>query len=77
MKTTNDKKNLKKFGQHLASLREQKGMSLRDLEYASGIDNSKISKIEKGAINITLNTMIDLAEGLEITVKQLVDCSFD
>jgi transcriptional regulator with XRE-family HTH domain len=39
---------LARFGKHVSRLREQKGLSLRELSYACNIDNSKISKIENG-----------------------------
>ena len=69
------KENLKKFGKHVAKLRKDKGLSLRDLSYACDIDNSKISKIEKGLINITFTTILQLAEALNVPVSELM--SFD
>lgn len=68
-----DKKALRKFGQRLNSLRKQKNLSLRELSYACNVDNSKISKIEKGLVNITFNTIVQLAEALEIKVSELMD----
>jgi transcriptional regulator with XRE-family HTH domain len=63
---------LTRFGKHIKSLREQKGLSLRELSYACNIDNSKISKIEKGQINITVLTVLELAAGLEIPPAELL-----
>ena len=60
------KKALKKFGEHLRRLREERGLSLRELSYACNIDNSKIAKIEKGKINITFITIQELATALEV-----------
>lgn len=68
-----DRKALRKFGQRLSSLRKQKNLSLRELSYACNVDNSKISKIEKGLVNITFNTIIQLAEALEVKVSELMD----
>jgi ribosome-binding protein aMBF1 (putative translation factor) len=48
-----DKNNLKRLGLNIKKLREAKGLSFRELSYACEIDHSKISKIEKGLINIT------------------------
>jgi len=70
-------KALKKFGEHLSELRKKKNLSLRDLSYACDIDNSKISKIEKGMINITLSTAIQLANALEISLSELMEFDFD
>lgn len=72
-----DKTNLKKLGAQIKKLREAKKLSLRELSYACDIDNSKISKIEKGQINITFTTMLQLAKALETEPSQLLMTSFD
>lgn len=72
-----DKANLKKLGAQIKKLREAKKLSLRELSYACDIDNSKISKIEKGQINITFTTMLQLAKALETEPSQLLMTSFD
>lgn len=72
-----DKANLKKLGAQIKKLREAKNLSLRELSYACDIDNSKISKIEKGQINITFTTILQLAKALEIEPSQLLMTSFD
>lgn len=66
-------KDLKKFGRRLVQLRTMKGLSQRDLSYACEVDNSKISKIELGKINITFTTIVQLAEALEVSVSELMD----
>ena len=63
----------KKFGKHLKELRESKDLSLLRLSYNCSIDESKISKIEHGKHNITLATIVELAKGLEISPKKLLD----
>jgi transcriptional regulator with XRE-family HTH domain len=63
---------LARFGKHVRRLREQKGLSLRELSYSCNIDNSKISKIENGQINITVLTVLELASGLEIPPADLL-----
>jgi len=68
-----DKKVLKKFGENLRKLRKQKKLSLRQMSYACSIDNSKIAKIEKGQINITLTTLLQLAVALEVHPSSLLD----
>ena len=65
MITPQDKKVLKRFGENLRKLRKEKGLSLREMSYACSIDNSKIAKIEKGMINITFTTLLQLAVALE------------
>src|SRR5260221_37561 len=73
MITPTDKKVLKKFGENLRKLRKDKGLSLREMSYACSIDNSKIAKIEKGMINITFTTLLQLAVALEAHPSSLVD----
>ncbi len=73
MITPGDKKALKKFGENLRQLRKAKGLSLREMSYACSIDNSKIAKIEKGMINITLTTLLQLAVALETPPSTLMD----
>ena len=63
----------KKFGKHLKEIRESKGLSLLRLSYNCSIDESKISKIEHGKHNITLATLVELARGLEVSPKKLLD----
>jgi transcriptional regulator with XRE-family HTH domain len=62
-----------KFGENLRKLRESKKLSLLKLSYNCSIDESKISKIEHGKHNVTLSTIIELAKGLEIQPKKLLD----
>ena len=61
------------FGENLQRIREGKKLSLLKLSYNCSIDESKISKIEHGKFNITLSTLIELAKGLEISPKILLD----
>lgn len=66
-----------KFGKNLQRIRESKKLSLLNVSYNCAIDDSKISKIEHGRINITLSTVVELAKGLDIHPKKLLDFEFD
>jgi transcriptional regulator with XRE-family HTH domain len=72
-----DKANLKKLGANIKKLREAKDLSLRELSYECDIDNSKISKIEKGQINITVTTILQLAKALAVHPTELLKTDFD
>lgn len=72
-----DKSNLKRLGLNIKKLREAKGLSFRELSYACEIDHSKISKIEKGQINITFTTILQLAKALDATPAELLQTEFD
>lgn len=67
----------KKFGDHLRKIRESKELSLRQVAYNCELDDSNISKIEHGKFNITLATIIELAKGLEVPAKKLLDFEID
>ena len=73
MITPADKKVLKNFGDNLRRLRKEKGLSIREMSYACSIDNSKIAKIEKGMINITFTTLLQLATALETHASALME----
>jgi DNA-binding Xre family transcriptional regulator len=62
-----------KFGERLQKIRLEKGFSLRALAANCDIDDSKISKIENGKFNIKLSTIIELAKGLGVESKDLLD----
>jgi transcriptional regulator with XRE-family HTH domain len=77
MRKTINKKALKEFGKNLKRIREKKDFTMRELSHYCDIDYSKIGKIEKGQINITLDTIMELARGLEIHPKKLFDFEVD
>jgi transcriptional regulator with XRE-family HTH domain len=70
--TRNDKL-LKKFGLHLKSIRDKKGMSQEALANEANISLSQIGRIERGEINATLSTLDALAGGLKVSLKELVN----
>lgn len=72
-----DESYLIEFGKNLKKIRTKKKLSLRKLAAACNVDHSDIGKIEKGEINITLLTLFDLAAGLEIHPKKLLDFEVD
>jgi transcriptional regulator with XRE-family HTH domain len=67
----------REFGRIVRSIRSQKGLSIRELEAGSGIDNSKISKIEAGNVNVSLATLVCLARGLGVQPSELLKGNFD
>ena len=48
-------------------------MSLLDISYSCTLDDSRISKIEHGRYNITLGTIFELAQGLDVVPTKLLD----
>ena len=72
-----DTKRLEKFAAHLIKLRKKKGLSMRELAARCDVDYAKISKLENSKANLTLTTLIELAEGLEVHPKELLNIDFD
>ena len=68
---------LTQLGKQLEKLRKKKDLSYRKLAQNCNIDYSDISKIEKGKANITMLTLLELAKGLEIHPKKLLDFEFE
>lgn len=62
-----------KFGENLQKLRKARKLSLLKLSYNCSIDESNISKIEHGKSNVTLATIVELARGLDVSPKKLLD----
>lgn len=61
------------FGEHLRKVRQEKGLSMRQLAAKAEIEYKQLSLIEHGEINTTISTAFALAEALEVTVKELFD----
>lgn len=63
----------KKFGKHLQKIRNDKGMTLAEVEAGCSLEASRISKIEQGRFNVSLSTIIELANGLEVPPASLLN----
>ncbi|MXV53208.1 helix-turn-helix domain-containing protein [Pedobacter sp. HMF7647] len=63
----------KKFGENLKKIREEKGLSLREVASRCNLDNSNISKIENGQFNIQLSKIFELAKGLGVEARDLLN----
>lgn len=60
-----------KFGLHLRKLREEKNLSIRELELRGDIDRHMLSRIENGKSNPTLLTIKKICDALEIKLEDL------
>lgn len=70
-------KRLEKFGAHLSQLRKKKGLSIRELASRCDVDYGKISKLENNKANLNLTTLFELAEGLEVHPRELLNIDFE
>lgn len=62
------------FGARLKRIRNEKGYSQRELAANCDIDNADISRMENGLINISLQTLEQLAEALDVSPCDFFDC---
>jgi transcriptional regulator with XRE-family HTH domain len=65
-----------RFGANLKKIRDEKGLSLRALASKCDLDDSQISKIENAKWDVQLSTVFELAKGLEVDPKALLDFKF-
>lgn len=72
MNNLRNKETLEKFGEKLRALRVKKGLTLEQLAFEADIEVSQVHRVEKGKINPTITTLIALADGLNITLSELV-----
>lgn len=68
----NDKERLLlKFANNLKKLREERGLSIRQLAASSDLEYSQLQRIEKGKVNFAFTTLIAIAQGLDLEVSEL------
>jgi transcriptional regulator with XRE-family HTH domain len=70
---TQKDKILSKFAKHLTSLREEQGISIRELASRSNLEYSQVQRIEKGKVNFAYTTLVSLADGLNISPSKLLE----
>lgn len=67
-----DKKEiLKKLGENLRDLREERDYTQEELANELGLEISQISRIERGVINTSIYTIITIASFLKADYKEL------
>lgn len=69
---------LKRFGEHVKDLRLKSGLTQDDVVLnSSKITKGTVSDIENGKRNFAFTTLIDLARGLNVSAKDLMDFKID
>jgi transcriptional regulator with XRE-family HTH domain len=63
----------KKIGKNFKKQREKQKLSLRQVEAITGIGFSWISKFEKGMVNFEIDTLVKLASGVNVYLRDLCD----
>jgi putative transcriptional regulator len=61
-----------KLGEKIKSIRISQGLTQIDLAYKIGKDQPSINRLEKGKINPSFLYLTEIAEGLEVTISDLL-----
>ena len=69
-------KTRKRIIRQLKETRQARGLSLREVERLTGVDNSNLSSMEKGTRSLSLDTLIKLTRALGLKIV-LVDADED
>lgn len=70
--TKDDKQKLIRLGDKLKAIRNEKGMTLKDLAYTIGKDPQSIHRLEVGGINPSYLYLSAICKGLEIEISELL-----
>ena len=60
---------------NLRKLRQEKNLSIHELERLSGVDKSTISRIENNEMIPTILILCRLCNALHVTLDEIVDCN--
>ena len=66
---------LRSIGASICKTRLQRGMKQKDLAIRSNMEKASISRIESGKTNMTMLTLLQLADSLEISVGDLLNAT--
>ncbi len=77
MLEANDRNFLDLLGEKIVELRNQKGISQRELAYRIGMETSNLSVIENGKSNPQILTLVKIASSLNVDLKDILDLNFD
>lgn len=72
---TKEEKYFKKLGSKIKGLREEKGVDQKAFAFDCEIGRTQLYMIENGKTNPRLLTLMKIANGLEISLYELVDLS--
>lgn len=64
---------LKKLGKHVIKIRTQKGWSQSELARNCDKERQSIERLENGKINPSAYYLLQVANGLDITLNELLD----
>lgn len=63
----------KRFGRNLKQTRRDRGMTQEDLGHAAKLHSTEVGRLERGAREPRLSTIVKLARALRVTAADLLD----
>ena len=63
---------LRRLGDYLRSVREEKGWSQEEMAYQCGLHRTYVGSVERGEYNVTLLTLRRITDALGITLAEAV-----
>jgi len=67
------KEELEELGKRIKQIRKHRRLKLLDLELICGIQDSKLSRYERGLENVEYHTLFKLAKALQVEIKDFTD----
>ena len=67
-----DLQNIMKVGNNISFIRQKEKLTQEDLAKKCGMPSAAISRIEAGKIDISILTLLKIAEALEVNPKDLL-----
>lgn len=66
------KETLKRLGEHIKSIRVEKGLTLEEVGNRIGKDRQSIHRLEKGQFNPSYLYLVEVCRGLEIDISEIL-----
>ena len=64
--------NLKHIGENIRTVRKRKGLTLEVLSGLSGVSESFLGMVERGASSLSIETLIALCDALDVTAASIL-----
>ncbi|RZJ71737.1 helix-turn-helix transcriptional regulator [Flavobacterium sp.] len=65
------------FGAHVRSIRKGLNLSQDEVAARTNLTKSNLSEIERGNRNLAFTTLLEIAKGLDVEPKKLLDFKID
>ena len=64
---------MKNQNEKIREIRKARGLTLQELSALTGIDTSRLSKFERGLVDITVGQLREIAKSLGISIEEFFD----